>query len=442
MKSILRRRLVVPALVVASILPCAVLSPVAYAQDTEAPTQETQLDPLHRAVSALAAGDPGPALRLLEGETDLADTRRLHVLADRAWRYETRYAEADEAVRRRLATLLVERSEAAHALAPDDAHTGWSLALALGLGERVGLGGGADAWNRAATLLEELPGDEAQRRRALGYAISLLVEGGVAERMRRRRLFARADKLAHLPLADALRADVVRNQMWAARRLLDEQRTFAKDRTRAALDLIRDAAHAEPPDDQAATLWNDTVVFAEEQGFALGEGYVTRPEQVADGRLVLAVPRSARFVVAESSTTGERYVTELDADGEPVRQLLFRTYGFGTDHAFVGPNRVGGDNAKKLAEGLRDLAAHQLFDSDAKVSKIARGELNRDLDGWSFELSGTTREEQPRVVRVVGWCGRGTRQASHAVLLYLYGEDRSVGHAMGRIRASIREAGE
>lgn len=401
-----------------------------------------ELDAVSKAVSALASGDPAPALTLLESRAAaeiLSDTQRLHVLADRAWRYEPRCLDAPAQTRRDLAERLILRTTTAAGKAPDDAHATWALALALVLGERAGVGTGPDAWERAADLLVELPADAAQRRQALGYAITFLIEGGVAEKGHRRGLFGRADKLARSPEAVGMEASCAEVNLWAAGVLLDGQRSYAKDRTKATLDLLRDAAHGEPPDEEAATLWNDTVVFADDEGFALKERFVTRPELVLDGALVLEVPRSSRFLVTDGSRAADRYVTELDGEGMPVRQLLFRRYEFGTDHAFVGPNRVGGDNAKKIAEGLRDLATLQILGGDADTSKIKRADLTRDLDGWSFSIAGTTRELEPRALRVEGWCGRGQRQATYGVLLYLYGEETEIGTAMQSVLDSITE---
>ncbi len=405
-------------------------------------------------IDALRGGKTAAVLATLEPE---AATKEIgarpalaHVILDRAYRLDGQLVAAVEE-RRALAERLGKLAETAHAAHPEDDRTRWALALSLVLRERAGPRTGAEAWTRAADLLVDVYGRTPGEGEALAYALSFLLEGACADESARHKLQKRADTLARRALrrhreSAALAQTLAASYLWAARTLAPQQRKASKQALRYALDLLRPHVRVETPDLEPASLFNDAVTFGKTSKFVMREAYVTLPAQALEGALVFDVPVSKHWFVRDVPSTEETpgyvYVTETDAAGSRVRQLLFRRYFWGSEYAFGDSGTVKGDNVKKIVRGLQGLAAETTFAPGARTPKIAKHKLTRDLAGHAFKIRGKTRGESPEPLCVLGHGVRGSHQATLVVLVYVYDGTESLGPELEALLESLREPEE
>ncbi len=404
-------------------------------------------------VDALRRGDVQAAVSLLEDPSltsDLADRPALvHVLCDRAYRFDDACAAAPPTSRMLLATVLMEVAEDTRASAAEDPRAAWALANALVLRERSGLAQGAASWLRAADLLVEAHAATPGAGEALGYAVTFLVEGAALAEPSRHELLKRAGAIAtdlRRKHRDAVgsAAMVASAQLWAARTFLADDRRAAKAAVGEVFDCLR--PFTRKGDDVAAdtaALWNAAVTIGLERRYALREGYVTRTASALSGALLLDVPVSPQWTVTEVPETEDAdayvYVTQTDAEGETLRQILFRSYQWGLLYPFDGPNDVNGDNVKGLARGLQAISLERVFGAAARTAAPKKGKFGDGISGYQFSISGLTAGEEGRALSLHGYCGRGGRQSTHVVLIYVYAEGGALDVETEALLASIRE---
>lgn len=403
-------------------------------------------------VDALRGGDVARAGELLGSDGVAAGLPArpdlVHVLCDRAYRCDDAFRAASPVARRGLAASLLAIAEAAHAAVPDDTRGSWALAHALVLRERAGPPEGAAAWLRAADLLEDAHARIPGAGEALGYAVTFLLEGAVLEPDDQHGLIKRAAALSREAQrehegADRLALTLASSHLWAARTLLPDNRKTAKAALQTVFSQLERFAEADLPHREVAALWNDAVTLDAEARFALRKRYVTAPAGALGGALVFDVPVAPRWTVTRVPATAESaayvYVTQTDASGAPLRQLLFRSYTWGYGYTFTGPNEVKGDNVKNLARGLRDLSAERVFAPGPEVGDVRKDRVGRDLVGQSFRVSGCEAGEEGGPLTLHGWCVRGGHQASYGVLVYVYAEGGELDAEMLSVLESLRE---
>ncbi len=412
------------------------------------------------AIDALRAGDAAQAVAVLSpddvGRALAADPALLHVVCDRAWRYEDASRAAGDDARRGLSARLLALAESAATAAPRDPRACWSLAHALVLRERTGPRAGAAAWLRAAAALETADHEAPGGGEALGYAVTFLLEGACTESADQHALLKRAAEICR----DAARAhgDSVTlaatlgsAHLWAARTLLATNRKLAKSELQAAFEVLEKPAKASLPNEAAASLWNDGVTLDRTAGFALRERYVTLPETVLDGALVVDLPIGSRWVLTRVPESDEQaayeYVTEIGDDGRALRQLIFRRYVWGRSYSLAGPNQVNGDEVKNIAKGLQALTVERLFAPGARAPSPQKGGVGRDrqgkdLAGQVFEVTGSSAGEDSGPLAVRGYCVRGSRQASLAVLVYVFGGYGTLDPETEAVLAALHEPEE
>ena len=429
---------------------CAALGAVilvaaaALAADTPPEAQRVQavIDLLKKgdAAAAVAKLGEGAALQSLASDPYL-----VQVLCDRAYRSDS--AKTDAAVRRTLATRLVELATAANSAAPSDDRTRWALADALVLRERAGPPTGAAAWTQAVDLLEKVHAGHPADSLPLVYAISFTLEAACADAEAAPALSNRADALAKKALegqkdSATLAVSIGTTQFWAAQTLWATNRKVSRNQVKSALDTLRPFATRKAPVVEAAGLWNDAVEFGVVSEMGLPERVVTSPHLVLDGRLLLDVPVSPRWSVTTVEKTDEQpayeYVTEVDAAGKRLRQVIFRSYAWNQQYTFEGPNPCGGDNVKTIAQGLQDMAAAHIFAPGATTPAPARRNFCKELDGYAFESAGKTTDEAPEPLHLYGYVVRGKDQTCYAALVYVYGKEDRLGTGMATLVASLR----
>jgi hypothetical protein len=400
-------------------------------------------------IDLLKKGDAAGAVAKLGDGTALqslaADPYLVQVLCDRAYRFDT--AKNDAAARRTLAGRLFELSTAANAAAPSDDRTRWALAEAIVLRERAGPPTGAAAWTQAADLLEKVYGAHAGDGLPLAYAVSIVLEGACADADSASALSNKADALAKKAMegqrdSATLAVSIGTSQFWAARTIWPANRKVARNQVKSALETLRPFAARKSPPVEAAGLWNDAVEFAVVSEMGLPERMVTAPHLVLDGRLLLDVPVSPRWSVTQVASTEDQpayeYVTEVDTAGKRLRQAIFRSYSWTQQYTFESPVPCGGDNVKTIAQGLQDMAAARIFAPGAKTPAPGRRPFCKELDGYAFEVTGTSADEEPEPLHLFGYVVRGRDQTCYAALVYVYGKDDRLGTGMATLVASLR----
>src|SRR5262249_7601607 len=148
-------------------------------------------------------------------------------------------------------------------------------------------------------------------------------------------------------------------------------------------------------------------------------------------------------VPATQETAAYDYVTQLTDAGVRRRQVLFRKYSWTQRYTFEASNPVGGDNVRSIAQGLQAMCAARVFGAGATQVTASRKSFCKALDGYAFEVGGTTQSENTTAgesARVYGYVVRGKSQACYAVLVYVYGKDDSLGPEMENLIASLHES--
>ncbi len=401
-------------------------------------------------IDLLKAGDvPGAVAKLGDGaQVDVLVTQPdlVHVLCDRAFRYDA--PRADAAARRTLSARLVALATAASAAAPDDDRTRWALAEAIVLRERTGPRTGAAAWTEAASLLEKVHAAHPADGLPLSYAVSFLVEGACTDADATMPLSNRSEALAKKAMesqkdSPTLALTIGSTQFWAARTLVPSNKKYARAQLRAALDTLKPFAAKKPPAVEIATLFNDALAFGTVNGFQMQERFVMSPRTTLDGTLVFDLPNSSRWSVATVAATEEQpaydYVNEVDAEGNRLRQVLFRRYAWNQQFTFEGTVPCGGDNVKSIAHGLQEQSAARVFAAGAATPAPARRPFCKEFDGFSFEVKGKTAGEKGEPLHLYGFVVRGGDQACYAALVYVYGKDDSAGPLIEALVSSLRE---
>jgi hypothetical protein len=422
---------------------CASAS-VALADDLAERTQD--------AIDALRSGDVPAAVAVLDdpsvGDALVARPALVHVLCDRAFRCDDAFRAAPVAARRTLSAALLDIAERAHTATPDDSRGLWALSHALVLNERAGPARGGDAWLRAAELLEDAYERAPGGGEALGYAVTFLVEGAVLEPDDEHALMKRAGALAklaqrHHKAAPALATTIASAHLWGAGALLERNRKAAKSALQIVFGQLEPHVDRNLPRGAVPALWNDAVTLDATARFALRRRYVTVPAEALGGAVVFDVPVSPRWTVTHVPKTEEApayvYVTQTDAAGAPLRQLLFRSYRWGYSYPFVGPNEVKGDNVKNLARGLRDVSAERVFGQGADRVDVRKSRVGRGFVGQSFRVSGSSLGDEPAPLALHGYCVRGDHQVSFGFLVYVYGGDGEIDAEMESVLAGMRE---
>ncbi len=436
--------------VITAVIACAfafAAVPRALAGELEDRTQEV--------IEALRVGDVTEAVRLLQSEgtaTQIAASTTLtHVLADRAYRFEGLCRAAPPADRRALADVVQMAASAIARTAPDDHRTHWASAHATVLSERTARSGAAQPWVHAAELLEKAHAAHPENAEALGYAVTFLVEGACVAADDRYELRKAAEKLADRALKKheanvGLATTIASARLWAARTVVGSERKVAKAFLKQAQETLRPFVRRDVPDRAAADLWNSSVTLDRSAGFALREKYVTVTAESLGGSLRFDVPISSRWSVIEVPESEGRggyvYVTETDAYGAPLRQLLFRRYTWGLQYSFTGPNDVNGDEVKNIARGLQALSVERVFTPGPRTPAVKKTRIGDDLVGHGFEVWGTSNDEEPRPLVLRGACVRGSQQESLAVLVYVYADHGEIGEEMQSVLDSLREPNE
>jgi hypothetical protein len=435
----------------AAVTVVAALAGAALAADAtpEAQRVQTVIDLLKKgdAAAAIAKLGEGPALLCLSSDPYL-----VQVVCDRAFRFDSAKADAD--LRRTLAARLLELAKAANTAAPADDRTRWALAEAYVLTARANPETGAMGCDMAATLLEKVyaghPGDSLP----LVYAASFTLEGACAcaDPNSVLALSNRADALAKKAMdgqrdSATLAVSIGTSQLWAARTIWPANHKVSRNQVKSALETLRPFATRKSPAVDAAGLWNDAVEFGLVSEMGLPERIVTAPHLVLDGRLLLDVPVSPRWSLTTVPGTDEQpayeYVTEVDASGTRLRQVIFRSYAWNQQYTFENPVPCGGDNVKTIALGLQEMSAARIFAPGATTPAPARRPFCKELDGYAFEAAGKTAagptpEEQPEPLHLYGYVVRGRDQTCYAALVYVYGKDDRLGTGMATLVASLR----
>lgn len=425
-------------------LAAATLAGTAVAADATPEAQRVQ-----GVIDLLKKGDVPAAVGKLGDGTQIqplaADAYLVQVLCDRAYRYDN--AKADATARRTLAARLVDVATAANAAAPADDRARWALAEAVVLRERAGPRTGVAAWTQAIDLLEKVHAGKPGDGLPLVYAVSMALEGACADADAASALSNRADALAKKALegqrdSATLAVSIGTSQLWAARTIWPANHKVARGQVKSALDTLRPFATKKAPATDAAGLYNDVVEFGMANELGFPDHLVTASHVVVDGRLMLDVPVSPRWSVTQVAATDEQpayeYVTEVDAAGKRLRQVIFRSYSWSQQYTFESAVPCGGDNVKTIAQGLQDMAAARIFSQGAKTPAPARKPFCKELDGYAFEASGQTSEETPEPLHLYGYVVRGRDQTCYAALVYVYGKDEALGPGMATLVASLR----
>ncbi len=408
-------------------------------------------DAVQAVIDALREGDVAAAVTGLSTATETVDltsrTDLLHVLADRAYRFDLSRADAPLEQRRDLAAKLVGLAETAHAADGTDVRAAWALAASVVVNERLASSSDPENWRRAAALLVSAHDAEPADGESLGYAVTFLMEGACTVLDERHALTKEADAVARNALrahpdVPALANAIATTKTWAARTLLTSNRKAARTALKSALDTLTPYARDADKRGVVASAWNEAVTTGRENDFGMRASYITRRATALGEHVALNVPRTPRWGVSDGEyDDGETftYVTHLDRAGDVRAQLLFRRYDFGTSYRFVGPVEVNGDNAKKIAAGVTEMSEANLFEPGAKASKPGKKSIGRDFSGYRAEIAGQERGEDGRPLTLRILCMRGGRQATLTVLVYLYGEDRETGPELQSVLDSLFE---
>ncbi len=440
------RRWVVAALCLAA---SAGVADVATAQAADAIAERAQA-----VINALRTGEVGAAAALLVDDNADALAARpglVHVICDRAWRFEDAAREAPATDRRRLAERLVMLGESAVLASPDEPRAQWGLAHALVLRERAGPANGASAWLRAADLLVAAHRASPGGGEALGYAVTFLLEGAATDPESRFVLQKRADEVfaaaqrAHRDSC-ALACTLASAELWASRALLESDRKSARAALLQTFAALRPFARKDAADARVPEIWNEAVTFATEEGLGVTERYVTRTFEALEGLVLLDVPVSSHWVVTAvpetEATPAYVYVTQTGPAGEAIRQLLFRSYIWGRQYRFTGTVDVKGDEVKNIAKGLQTMSAERVFAPGAHLTGPEKERVGKGFTGHVFEVAGKTAGDGgvPAVLR--GYCVRSGRQTSLAFLVYAWSGASAADTEMDAVLASLREPEE
>jgi hypothetical protein len=422
---------------VAAALLLALAARTAAAADPDAAAKLVQA-----AIDAIKAGDVAAAVTGLgDGAAPdplAARPELVHVLCDRAFRYDT--TKADPEQRRVLAARLFALATAAQKHAPADSRTSWALAEALVVRERAGPRTGPAAWTDAAELLEKVHAQKPADALPLAYGVGFLLEGACNEPDATVPLTKRADALAKKALdaqkpSPTLAVTIATSQFWAGRTLVASNRKAARGQVCASLASLEPFTAGEPRIVEAATLWNDVLAWAKKNGFVLEERFAMTPRTTLGGALAVDVPLSSRWsferVDAAEGRQAYDYVTEMSPEGTRLRQVLFRRYVGDQDYTFEDPVPVGGDNVRAIAQGLQRMIAARVLAAGASTPAPERRPFHRDMDGYVFTATGRAAPEPGSAIvgaalRVTGYVMRGHNQACYAVLVYDYsGKDEA-----------------
>jgi hypothetical protein len=403
-------------------------------------------------IDALRAGDfsaaaaklrEKPSVERLTARPDL-----VYVLCDRAYRYDKHSGSAD--ARRTIAARLLEVAGAAAAAQPTDDRLRWALADATVLRERTGRTG-PEAWSQAADLLEKVHASKPNDGLALDYAVTFLLEGACSEPDATSALIERADALARKAMeaqkdSPTLAAAIATQQFWCAKTLLASNRKMARNELKATLDTLRPFAAKPNPTADVATTYNDAVAFGRVNGFVLPDKFVDAARPTLGASIQVDVPVSSRWffqtVAATADTAAYDYVTEMSPEGKRVRQVLFRRWGFSDRYVFEDKNPVGGDNCRGLSQGLQAQALAHIFAPGAKAETPSRCSIPKSLDGYQFDVRGTTPSADGapgEPLRLKAYILRGRSKACYGVLLYVYGKDDELGPELENLISSLRE---
>lgn len=404
-------------------------------------------------IDALRGGDVTAAVAVLADDAVAGDlsTRPdlVHVVCDRALRCDEALRLAPEETARALSSALLGIARRANVRAPESVAGLWALSHALVLAERTGPTQGADVWSRAADLLERAHSLEPGQGEAFAYAVTFLMEGAVRDPDQEHALMKRAAALARSAArshsgAVPLAVGSAGAHLWAARELLERDRKSSKAALQMVFALLEPLLDRDAPTGDVPALWNNAVTFDTAAKFALRERYVTVAAKALDGAIVFDVPVSPRWTVTQVPATEETaayvYVSETDAAGATLRQVLFRSYRWGYSYPFVGPNEVKGDNVKNIARGLCDLSAVRVFGPGAERQDVRKARMGRDFVGQSFRVAGTTSGEKPAPLTLHGYCVRGSRQVTFGFLVYCYGADGEIDAETQAVLDSLRES--
>lgn len=441
-------------LAVAALLFGAQVAASAQQEDAAAKRVQAAIDALRTgdAVAAVTALGSDDEVTALGSRLDL-----LYVLADRAYRYDQPVAKSAEQTRldarRTLATRLFDLSAAAAKTAdPADERAKWVLAESIILKERAGLGTGPESWVQAAELLQQVYAKKQDDALPLVYAISFLLEGACADPDSANGLTGKATAISQ-KVADrkeetpTIAVAVAQSHLWAARNLVGTGKKLARDQVRDAFASLKRYAVRKVPILEAATVWNDAVTWAKRADYVFTERYVTDTRDTLNGILEIELPVSSRWhlltVPETEQTPAYDYVTQTSADGKPLRQIIFRRYIWGQTYTFDGPNTVGGDNVKSIAQGLQAMFASRVVKASGTLSPPARKPFHRDLDGYVFEVEGkavASAGEGATPLRVEGYVVRGHEQACYAILVYDYSGEPGTAPEIEAFVAGIKEA--
>ena len=427
---------------VAAVLACAGSTWADTAVGDDAKHVQTVIDFLKagNVPAAVAKLGTGPNVDALTSHPDL-----VHVLCDRAFRFDSEKANA--AARQTLATRLFDLATATAAKAPDDDRTRWALSEAIVLRERTGPRTGVQAWTQAADLLEKVHDSRPRDGLPLSYAVSYLLEGACTDTDAATSLVNRAEVLTK-KAADAQRDSPTlaitlgTSNLWAARTLVATNKKASRVALKVAIETLKPFSYRKVPLQDAATIYNDAVVFGLNSAFGLPDRLSLTPRTALEGRLGLDIPCSTRWSLTEVAATEEvpayEYVTEVDAAGKRLRQMIFRRYAAGQQYTFESTVPCGGDNVRSITQGLQAMSAVRVFAPGAATPPPGRKNFCKALDGYSFEVKGQSLEGgEP--AHLYGYVVRGHDQACYAALVYVYGKDDVLGPEMEAVVYSLRD---
>jgi len=435
------RRLAVAALVLCAAAARADSVPSAGALHVQAVIDVLKTGDVSSAVAKLGQG---AELDGLVGHPDL-----VHVLCDRAFRYDNQKAPLD--ARRTLSARLFELATATLMRAPDDDHARWAVAEATVLRERAGPSSGPESWTQAADLLEKVHAAHLADGLPLAYAVSFLLEGACGTPEWAMALTERADAIAKKAMdaqkdSPTLALTIASSQFWAAKALASSKPKIARNELKVTLDTLRPFAMRPSATAEIGTAYNDVVSFARANNFGFSDKFLTTPKTTLEGSLQFDLPVSSRWsmqsVAATSDTPAYDYVTELSADGARHRQILFRRYAWSQKYTFVERNPVGGDNDRSLAKGLEAMSAAHVFATGAQQSSPQKHACSKTLEGYAFEVKGATQADAgspSEPVKLYAYVVRGHTLNCYAVLVYVYGKDDDLDPEMESLIASLHE---
>ena len=356
----------------------------------------------------------------------------------------------DKAEAPRLAGLLEEMGKAATTAKADSAEAHMALGWALLAGGRIARHTGAKdltagAWSGSADSFEKSYGIEARDGVALANAAEVLAEGAEIPGADGSKLMERAVSLSGAAVAKhpdsvpvlrgASNLDLAR-----ARKLFD-----AKDKAGADEILAKAVARLAPrmkdgnPDVDLATAHNEIAGFVKANPKDLKKAKAdfvvtkTRIGQFLD----VQIPVSRYWTPGEG---GAEAVYQHTAYFEALRTFSFDSYAWDTNWVLADGTKVGGDNIKGLATNEFEINGRQLKSIKAKKAPVKRA-VNRGLDdGYYYELTGVTRDDDLVVEKTWFFKSKGGHQTTLRLSIYEYKEGLSLDPAAQMVLDSIREA--